>query len=835
MPINTIEEKKSYAGISLLALSVVLLPLLLIRVFSITLGYPYAYAAVTLALFGVPIGGCLVYRLQHLFYPARSKSHLAWTAYLYSISVPVSLLAVLCIPLVTSDAWTLVDYFSLILICLLGGIPFVLAGISIALMVSRFPPSNSRIYSCLLLGMGLAFPLAAGLLEILDSPSAVVASAVAASLAAGLLSREGRAHRLSRTTTLTAVLLVTFVLTNTLAGLGGRAFFKVRWVQGRIEEAPLAESSNQFGRLQVRPLRYEGGSVQDQGWSPALSSHPPRTELELTLDGVAFDILTKYNGNVSSLNYLDFDIANLGYSILSPSSLLVVGLGGGRGILSGLAQGTDEISVLEPNSRLIQLFNWKLGDFTGHLDQDERIQFIAEDPRHYLLNHDELFDLIHIPCLGPAATLPTMAYTHAEDDLFTTETWALLQRRMSPTGLLSCSRRYRAESPGEIYRLTALAAKELKDSGIRNPRDHLFLAACCHPDPEEGIATLLAKMNPITDGELKALTDTCQELKYQILLSPQEASDPTLANIASGRPVSEFAENIPYRIAPPTDDRPFFFHLAGLRDVFSFHRPIGKSMEGQLEAPRAIALLLVAAILLVLFMVFSPPFRAAAGSAKGARIPLLIFFSFSGMGFGFIVSTLVPSVSHLIGGNSAPLISVFPSLLAGGALGAFLMRGIKNPAFIGVILNLLSLILLTAYGLYFGVVYEAFLPIHDLIRIPIALAFLTTLGLLLGTLFTLGLKVTAERASPLSAWLWSCHTAFLIFGAILSAQIAIAAGYSHTFWIALACFAASFAGFVWSCALETYSTVAQDRAQKSAEEEGEVLTAEVIEFRDTSA
>ena len=41
--------------------------------------------------------------------------------------------------------------------------------------------------------------------------------------------------------------------------------------------------------------------------------------------------------------------------------------------------------------------------------------------------------------------------------------------------MLSFSRWYFRDRPGEMYRLTSLATASLKDMGVQNPRDHIMI------------------------------------------------------------------------------------------------------------------------------------------------------------------------------------------------------------------------------------------------------------------------------------------------------------------------------------------------------------------------
>ena len=72
------------------------------------------------------------------------------------------------------------------------------------------------------------------------------------------------------------------------------------------------------------------------GWGFA---HTPEAKIDqdfLDIDADAGTVITRYDGDLGKLSYLKDDVINAAYLVQPPTDVAVVGVGGGRDILSGL-------------------------------------------------------------------------------------------------------------------------------------------------------------------------------------------------------------------------------------------------------------------------------------------------------------------------------------------------------------------------------------------------------------------------------------------------------------------------------------------------------------------
>ena len=186
----------------------------------------------------------------------------------------------------------------------------------------------------------------------------------------------------------------------------------------------------------------------------------------------------------------------------------MIGTGGGRDILSALLFGAKSVTGVELNRNIIDTVNGRFGDFSGHLDRDPRVRFVNDEARSFIARHDDRYDMIQISLIDTWAATAAGAFVLSENSLYTVDAWRLFLDRLTDRGLLSVSRWYFRERPGEVYRLTALASSALVQRGVQDPRRHIVIVRNIRQNEEpggpDGVGTLLLSRTPITDADLAA-------------------------------------------------------------------------------------------------------------------------------------------------------------------------------------------------------------------------------------------------------------------------------------------------------------------------------------------
>ena len=182
--------------------------------------------------------------------------------------------------------------------------------------------------------------------------------------------------------------------------------------------------------------------------------------------------------------------------------VLVVGVGGGRDVLSALAFGQRDVVGVEINGAILDVVNAHFGGFTGRLDRDPRVTFVNDEARSYIARQRQPVDILQISLIDTWAATGAGAFVLSEHSLYTSEAWELFLDRLTPHGLLSVSRWYYDSRPDETYRVTSLAVAALARRGVTHPREHMAIVR--HATGADGrmaplgVATLLVSPSPLS-------------------------------------------------------------------------------------------------------------------------------------------------------------------------------------------------------------------------------------------------------------------------------------------------------------------------------------------------
>jgi hypothetical protein len=85
------------------------------------------------------------------------------------------------------------------------------------------------------------------------------------------------------------------------------------------------------------------------------ADQPKVQQCWLEQDASAGTPITKFDGDLTRLGYLDYDVTTLGYQLRPPARAAIIGAGGGRDILSALRAGASDVDAIELNPHTIDL------------------------------------------------------------------------------------------------------------------------------------------------------------------------------------------------------------------------------------------------------------------------------------------------------------------------------------------------------------------------------------------------------------------------------------------------------------------------------------------------
>ena len=776
-----------YVGLFFIALSTLTYEILLTRIFSVTMLYHFAFVALSLAMFGMTVGALLVYLLPSLFPTNQLRERLALVAVLFPVSLVLSFLTQLSIPFRVHPS--IVAIYAIGLTYAVIAVPFIVSGVAVCLVLTRFPRQVSRLYAADLAGAALGCVLLIPIIGWSDAATAVLWIASLAAVGGVAFARAAGAPRLRRWALTLTVVLVASAAAHTALVWRQFPVFRILYIKGDFEARPLYEKWNSYSRVRVNGDA--DAAVLPQGWglSRTLPADLRVHQLQMDIDVAAGTVMTGFDGDLTKLAHLKYDVTNAGYWLRPDSDALVVGAGGGRDVLSALAFGARSVTAVEINKDILRTVNGRFGDFTGHLDRHPRVHFVNDEARSFIARSSARFYSIQISLIDTWAATAAGAFVLSENSIYTVEAWTTFLSRLTDRGVLSVSRWYFRDRPDEVYRTTTLAVEALKRAGITEPRQHIAIVRNMHfankPDMPDGVGTLLVSRSPLTPEEIDTLEREAQRLQFEVVLSPRATIDETFAALTAGGDVEALIAAHPTNIEAPTDDSPFFFNMLRLRDVFRLDLLDAGKQTHNIKAVATLAVLLAVVTVLTSACIILPLWLTRRRVDFTGTRPVFAFFIAIGLGFMLVETSQMQRLIIALGHPTYGLSVVLFAVLLSSGLGSYVTSGItpENVARTGPPRLVLAVIVLAAFGLATPWAAHAIEPLATGWRVLASVALLFPIGLVMGMAFPIGMTLATTRWSALTPWFWGLNGAASVLASVLSVCIALTWSISTAFWI----------------------------------------------------
>ena len=776
----------TYTGIFLIALSTLMYEILLTRIFSVTMGYHFAFMAVSLAMFGLTAGAIIVYIFPAKFPQGSINSVLARNSLYFSLTTVTSFLLHIAIPFEhgMNLAGITVTVFTYTVI----SIPFIFSGIVISLILTRFPATVNRLYAADLAGAALGCILVVIVLNVSGGPTGVIIAALipaAASLV--FLGKKFYSKAAGKAALGLLAAGIVFSAYQTVLVSQHDALLRLIWIRGEYAEKPMYEKWNSFSRVSI-----DGDSTKYEvpfGWG--LSNKYDRSkkvrQLMLNVDAHSTTVLSHFTGDTSELSHLKYDVSNIANYLRPNSDVLIIGSGAGRDVLSSLAFGQKSVLGIEINKDMITAINEDFGGFTGHLDKYPNVEFVGDEARSYIQRMDKgrKFDIIQISVIDNWSASSSGAFVLTENALYTVETWKMLLDRLKPDGILTVTRFFRSTLI-EHYKLINISADALEELGIKDIRKHMMIIKCMQQEKEfDGAATgtILISRSPFTEADFRITDSLNSTFDFETILSPQKAIDSMLVKLTSSTDIRNKAtENFPIDIKAPSDDRPFIFHYMGFKDMLT--PQLWKQWDLLFNAKALMILITLTVTMLVLSVlcVVVPLKMTSKKTDLKGSLPFFIFFMAIGLGFMLIEISQIQRLNIFLGHPTYSLAAALFTLLLSSGIGSWLGGRSAKPRYT---LRFASLIIvLAATGIISPYLIEMFREYNNTIRISVSVAMLFPMGVCLGMVFPAGIKLAGrlKEGTRLTAWLWGINGVMSVLATSVAIIIAMNYGISASFW-----------------------------------------------------
>lgn len=794
-------KKNLYTGLFLITMSTLMYEILLTRIFSVTMWYHFAFVAISIGMFGMTAGATLVYLLPNFFRLEKVYNHLSISSILFSAATILSFLTHLTIPY--SSKFDIVSIYSLGLNYFVVSIPFIFSGIAVTLILTKFPDRIGKLYFADLLGAAVGCIVLIYFLDIIgDAPTVVFVIAFFASVGS-LVFAEKKPSFLRLSSLFLSLSLLLFVILNSYLAGRQQSLIKLKYTKGFGETEQEYERWNSFSRIIVYPDAERSQNKYGWGISRVFPKNSKVEQKILDIDAYAATYLTKFDGDIEKVSHLKYDVTNIVHYLGNGKSILIVGAGGGRDILSALVFGQKKIDAVEINENIIDAITGPYGDYTGHPEKNPGVRLINDEARSYIARSNDKYDIIQVSLIDTWAATAAGAFVMSENSLYTEEAWMLMLEKLSEGGIISFSRWYFRDNKSEMYRLAALAGSALRKSGIRNIGRNIVIVRNMKDGQDEkalneGVGTLLVSAAPFTSTVMDSLEAVCGRLEFDIVFSPAVCKDSTYRHLFSDN-ADEFIKNYPMNISPPTDDNPFFFHLLSLGDTFNPGSWNTKGLSQNYKAVLVLAVLLLVVIVLTGLFIILPLKYGSKSFARKNSIPFFIYYIAIGFGFMLIELSQMQRLIIFLGHPVYGLSVVLFALLLFSGIGSYFsgyFEKIRPKSGFSIPLAIL-LLLLICFGIITPFFITGFQGSTTPARILVSVAILIPPAFFMGMAFPIGMKAASAAAPGLTPWLWGMNGAASVCASVLSVVIAMYFGISISFWFGFVCYLAAFASLIW--------------------------------------
>ena len=543
----------------------------------------------------------------------------------------------------------------------------------------------------------------------------------------------------------------------------------IQWLKGgRNSHDGLYEKWNAFSRIHVREL---GGQPFGWGLSPRYRAQQEIGQLYLDIDSGAATVITKFDGNLNAVEHLKYDVTALAHYLRNPTSVLVIGIGGGRDILTSLAFGQRHVTGVEITPDILRLLTRRFGQYSGSLQNNPDVTLVHDEARSYVARSLESYGIIQASLIDTWAATSAGAYVLTENGLYTKEAWLTFLTHLTPDGILTMSRWYYEAQPAEILRLAALATASLMDRGVADPRQHVIIVR------NQDVATVMVAKRPFSAADIDTVTKISKAMEFQPVLTPRFAERPEFEAISTPGQYEHLIRTYPLNIEAPTDDSPFFFHMLRAGDLLKRSTFQGMN-QLNLRAVNVLGRSLAIVSGLSAIAIIAPlVFRRKVGEARSIR--LMIYFAAIGLAFMMVeigqLERLIVFLGHPIYGLTVVL---FVLLLA-SSCGSFYSSRMRPWMW-------LLPVALAAFIFASPSVTYQLTAASTPVRIAVSALLLFPSGFFMGMAFPLGISkaVSVNEGAP-TAWYWGVNGAFSVISSVLAVAVAVFWGVTVTLLVGL--------------------------------------------------
>lgn len=795
-------------AVALVSAVILAYEVLLVRLFSIVSWHHFAYMVISIALLGFGASGTVLALARGRLLP-RFAGVFASCAALFAVTAVGSFALAMRLPFnplaIVLDArqmlWLGASYLLLVL-------PFFFGGGAIGLAFSRFPERIGPLYAFDLVGAGVgALGIVGGLFMVAPDTALRLVAALGLVSAALVLLPGARRARVVATAIAGLAALIAIWLPPALTALHPQiSQYKGLSLAMQVPDAAIVqERSSPLGLVSVVesptiPFRHAPGLSLNNVTEPPL-------QLGVFTDADSMSAITRFEGDLETLKYLDFTTSALPYHLLRNPEVLILGAGGGEQVLLALYHGVPEIDALELNPQVLDLVAGDYANFTGGIYGRPEVDVHLGEARSFVERTDERYDLIQIPLLYSFGAAAAGTQSLHESYTYTVEAMQDYLRRLEPGGLLSITLWLKLP-PRDTLKLFATAVEALKEAGVRTPGNRLALIRSWKT------STLLVKNGAFDETEIEALKEFAEGRSFDLAWYPGIAAEEVnrynllerpyafeAATALLGPKADAYMRSYKFAIEPATDDQPYFYDFFRWRFLPELIRLRTQGAAAMLDMGYLIlfATLVQAAVLSVLLILAPLAIRRRRFGSTAPKLRASAYFLAIGLAFLFIEIAYIQRFILFLGHPLYAVAVVLAGFLVFAGIGSALVpsldralagrAGTRRPSLLEfAVLGIAAVAVLYLFAL--PPLFDALIALPDPAKIGISLLLIAPLACFMGMPFPLGIARTAEIDADLVPWAWGINGCASVISAILATLLAIHIGFTAVVLIAVALYLA---------------------------------------------
>jgi len=841
-----------FIAIGLLSACVLAYEVLLTRLFSIVLWHYFAYMIISAAMLGYGASGTLLTLMKEKIAPHFAAMYVIAAAAL-AVLMPAAFLLAQQIPFNPLELlWDSTQPAKLLAVYLLLMLPFFCGGLGIGLVFSHFGKQASRIYAFDILGAGAGSLGVIGALFMVPPNQVLTALTALALLAAAIavIVLNMRQKWLMDLFTGLAVLAAVAMPDMPIHSSPYKDLSQAMNIAGaRVVE----ERSSPLGQITVVentrvPLR------DAPGMSLNATTEPP-PQLGVYVDGDGPSALTRFDGNLAPLAYLDQLTSALPYHLLGSHQqdsprVLVLGAGAGSDVLQALYHGSAAVDAVELDRNITGLVRQRFKDYAGNLYSQPGVHVYVAEARGFVNSSRERYGLIQVALLDSFGTASAGLYGMSENYLYTVEAMQAYLGRLTPGGMLAVTR-WLTLPPRDALKLFATAVTALERSGVSN--GHSIDAATDNktrharsplPTPlpqawraERGgrsrtneslrefqvnpaarlvmirgwkTVTLLVKNSDFTAPEIAALKEFCRARSFDVAYYPGiHADEANRYNVLAqpyfydgavallGPQRQDFIDQYKFYIEPATDDRPHFFRFFkwnAVAELFALREQGGMPLLDWSYPLLVVTLVQAFAASVVLILA---PLALSRCRRTLPSVPVALYFLAIGFAFMFMEIAFIQKFVLFLSHPLYAVAVVLCAFLMFAAAGSWLAGNWKIARWqaankVALAVSAMGVLALLYLAMLPGL-FHALIHLHDAAKIIISVALIAPLAMCMGVPFPTAMTRLADTAEEAIPWAWAINGFASVVGAVLATLLAIHLGFAAVILLAVLIYGVAYA------------------------------------------